>query len=428
MSRRRVLVISYFYPPFASVGAVRVSKMTRYLRYAGWDPHVLTTSEDDRSGDLEVELPEQDITRVSQGFDVLALPRLLTGRRRVEGAGYQGARGWKSELLWHASHLYRNVACFPDPQLGWLRPAIRAGRRLIDEFQPHIILSSALPHTATLAAASLARSSGLPWVAELRDLWTANHNFRRMEPLGALERQLERRVLSRASAIVTVSQGWADRLAEVANRPAHVVPNGFDPTDYPDVPSDSVFTLAYTGMFYNGKQDPMPILSAIAELARTGAITPATFRLHLVGYYLNPILARAESVGVLPFVRVDPPAPHREALGVQRRAAALLFLDWVSGEEKDWYSAKIYEYLGAGRPVLSIGSGDSVVARLLRSANAGAVASSPADATAILARWIEEFRTRGRAGDIPNQAVIDGLTRQAAARAMGAVLDQYAKA
>jgi glycosyltransferase involved in cell wall biosynthesis len=424
---RRVLVISYFYPPFASVGAVRVSKMTRYLRDAGWESHVLTTADDDRTGDLELEVPAENITRVSQGFDVLAVPRLLTGRRRVEGAGYQGARGWKSEMLWYASHLYRNVACFPDPQVGWLRPAIRAGRKLIDEFKPDIILSSALPHTATLAAASLAKSSGLPWVAELRDLWTANHNFRRMPPLGAIERGLERRVLRRANAIVTVSQGWADRLARVANRPVHVVPNGFDPNDYPDVPPDPVFTLAYTGMFYNGRQDPMPVLNAIAELARAGEITPQTFRLRLVGYYLNPILARAESAGVLPFVRVDPPAPHREALAIQRRAAALLFFDWVSGEEKDWYSAKIYEYLGAGRPVLSIGPTDSVVARLLASTNAGRVAGSAGEARTILGRWIEQFRRTGRAGDNPVQDAIGGLTRQAAARTMGAVLDTYAK-
>lgn len=424
---RRVLVVSYFYPPFASVGAVRVSKMTRYLADEGWQAEVLTIADDDRPGSMALGVPESSVHRVGQGFDVLALPRLLIGRPRLEGGGYASQRGWKSEALWRMSQVYRNLACFPDPQIGWLRPAIREGLRVIEQTRPEIILSSSLPNTSHLIARALARRAGLPWIAELRDLWTDNHNFRRVAPLRGVERLLERRVLRDATALVTVSEPWARALERLTDRPAYVVPNGFDPLDYPpDAAAAEVFTVAYTGMFYNGKQNPEPLLQAITAMAREGQIVPGTLRLRLAGYYLGPIIARAEELGIKDYVVVEPALSYDESLRMQREAHVLLFLDWADGHEKGWYSAKIYEYLGADRPVLSIGPRDSAVAGLMASTRAGAVASTSSEVRTFLSSAFGEFRARGSVAHHPDRGKVAGLTRQAAARRMAEILNTHA--
>ncbi len=429
MTRHRLLVVSYFYPPFSSVGAGRVSKMTKYLADNGWDATVLTIDHDDRPADMDVEIPGASIHRVPQAFDVLTLPRTIVGRSTVPQRRFVPSNSRASHLMWRLGMVYRNVVCFPDPQIGWFKPAVREGLRIIKDARPDAILTSSSPTTCHLIGACLTKQTGVPWIAEFRDLWTDNHNFRRTPPLRALERWLERRTLAGARALVTVSDVWADNLARRFGKPAHVVPNGFDPTDYPaaSAPPSCTFSLVYTGMFYNGKQNAAPLIEAIAALSRDGVITPETFQLRLVGHYLHPIAAAAEKAGVGGFIDMRTPVPYREALGLQRGATALLFLDWSDGREKGWYSAKIYEYLGAERPILSVGPRQSVVAALLDRTRAGVAGEAAAQVRQTLEAWLKEFRETGRVLSTSDHDALAAFQRQAAAKQMAAILDGYAK-
>jgi len=425
---KRVLVISYFYPPFRSVGAGRVSKMTKYLANQGWDATVLTIDHDDRPADMDVEIPAASIHRVPQQFDVLTAPRAFIGRATVPERRFVTEGSRSSHLLWRLGMVYRHVVCFPDPQIGWFRPAVREGLALIAALKPDAILTSSAPNTAHLIGASLAHKSGVPWIAEFRDLWTDNHNFRRIPPLRTIERMVEARALARASALVTVSDVWAAALAKRFDKPVHVVPNGFDPTDYPceQAQPRRRFSLVYTGMFYKGKQNPAPIIDAIAALSRNKTITPETFQLQLVGNYLEPIVAAADRAGVSAFVHLGAPVSYRESLKLQREGTALLFLDWADGREKGWYSAKIYEYLGAGRPIISIGSADSVVTSLLTRTGAGIAGASADEIRTALEAWIREFRSSGTLKCTTDPASLVPFQRQTAAAEMARILDTYA--
>ena len=429
MARKRVLVVSFFYPPFSSVGATRVSKMTKYLALSGWDSHVITVNVSALPPTLPIEIPETAIDRAPQWFDLAALPRAIVGRRRLEEQGTQPTTGRAASLLGRLGDAYRHLVCFPDGQIGWWPGAVKAGLAAIARVKPDVILSSSLPNTSHLIARSLARKTGLPWVAELRDLWTENHNFRRTAPLRLLERRLERAVLSEASALVTVSEAWAAWLESAYRRPTFTIPNGYDPVDYPppSPPDRKLFSLVYTGMFYNGKQNPDPLFEAIARLAAAGRIRPGQFRVRFVGRYLGPVLERAAAHRVLPFVEVNPPVSYREALALQRSASALLFLDWADGRRRGWYSAKIYEYLGAGRPVLSLGPHDSVVADLLARVGAGRVASGGAEVAAALDAWLTELETTGTVAYTADEALRQTYDRQHAAAAMAAVLEQVSR-
>jgi glycosyltransferase involved in cell wall biosynthesis len=419
----RVLVVSYFYPPFSSVGATRVSKMTRYLRDAGWAPHVLTVDACDYPRTLPVEIPQESITRARQLFDLASIPRTLVGGKRFATQRVAPGQSKRWAMLWRLGQVYRHLVCFPDGQIGWRWSAVGRGIQLAKEFRPDIILSSSLPNTSHLVARAIARQADIPWVAELRDLWTDNHNFRRIQPLRALEARLERSVLSDADALVTVSEVWAEHLRVKYNRPTFVVPNGFDPTDYPrESHADTrVFRLVYTGMLYNGKQDPDPLFVAVRKLADSGRIDPKWFRLQFVGQYLGPVAGLANERGVSAFVDVGAPVSYLESLKLQSRATALLFLDWINDKTAGWYSAKIYEYLGAGRPVLSIGPTHSVVARLLARTGAGEAAATSEQIIAILERWLTQFERGEGLPYAADEAIRRRFQRQEAARLMASV-------
>jgi len=404
-----------------------VSKMTRYLKCCAWEPRVLTTAADDRADDLPIEIEADAITRVAPQFDVLTLPRAILGRT-VASRRTRSTMIRRSRLAWQLGMAYRQVACLPDPQIGWLRPAVREGLRLIEAFRPDVILTSSFPNTSHLVGAKLSRTTGVPWVAEFRDLWTDNHNFRRIALLRMFERRLEASVLRHAAAVVTVSETWAELLQKRFGKPTYVVPNGFDSNDYPDVqPADDRFTLLYTGMFYDGKQDAASLMEGIAALHRAGAITPATFRIQLAGYYLAPVVGAAQATGVGEYIDVTEAVPHRESLALQRRASALLFFDWNDGREKGWYSAKLYEYLGARRPVLSIGPEGTAARQLLDRTGAGVAAATPAETARALVSWVEEFRRTGTVACHSELEQLARYERRQAARLMADVLERHAR-
>lgn len=426
LGTRKVLVVSYFYPPFTGVGALRLSKMTRYLADHGWEAHVLTVEHCDLPATMPLEIPEDRIVRTPHRYDAERMVRALVGGLASTDARVAPSTGLKASILWRLGEAYRHVVCFPDRQIGWAPAALAAGLQLIARIKPDLILSSSLPNTSHIVARSLARRAGLPWVAELRDLWTDNHNFRRVWPLGALERRLENRVLSQASAMVTVSEILVERLARRYDVPVHLVSNGFDPTDYPQHRSGpaKVFTIVYTGMFYNGRQTADPLFAAIARLAATGRIKPDMFRVRLVGQFLGPLLERARALGAESFVSAEPPITYRASLELQCQATALLMLDWEADPQSGYYSVKIFEYLGADRPILSIGSSDSPVGRLVIQSRAGQVADTPGKVEAVLRGWLDEFDRTGALVATADESIKRGFHRQEKARQLAAILDQ----
>jgi hypothetical protein len=402
--------------------------MTKYLSQAGWQSTVLTVTDDDLPLGTDLEIPESDIHRVKQAVDVKSLPRILVGARRLERQDQlvPGA-GRNSKVLWPLALLYRSLVCFPDPQVGWFVPAAKAGVRLARTIQPQIIFSSSFPITSHLVAAWVAWRTGAPWIAELRDPWTDNHNYRRIPGLWRVERGLERMVLGRADALVTVSERWAETLRRRFSKPTYVVPNAYDPTDYPEtVEASDVFTLLYTGTFYSGKQNVRPLFEAVAALSRAGRIAPEGFKIRFVGHYLRAIMAQAEAAGVVPFVTVDAPVTYRESIKLQRQATALLLFDWGDPREKGCYTAKIYEYIGARRPILSIGPHDTVVADLLNTIGVGSVGENAEEVQGILERWLQRHQTKSLTCDV-DPAILARFQRQTAAKMMADIFERHAR-
>lgn len=418
----KVLVISFFYPPFNSVGAVRVSKFTKYLPQYGWTPHVLTVDQDDLPSTLEVEIPVDSIHRVRQ-FDINGFPKVWLKRKTVSQSGYITSAGLMKPVVEMFGRAYRQLVNFPDGQIGWYPYAVRAGAEIIKTEKPDALLSSSLPATSHLIAYRLSGASGLPWIADLRDPWTENQNFKRVQPLRALERILETRVLGQASALVTVTEPWAARLRERFQKPVYVIPNGFDSSDYAehDEPTRN-FTLTYTGMIYSRKQDVTPLFVALDSLAKSGAL-PDDFCLRFVGRYLDHAQAQAKKMGLERWVKVMPPVSHREAARLQSESTALLLLLGKDAENAGWCPAKFFEYLGARRPILALGPLDNIAAQLIARANAGTVAQTAEQIESVMMQWFSDFRQTGSLPVRLNDGVIRAFERRALTRQLAQVLE-----
>ena len=393
---KKVLVIAYYYPPDDVTASVEASKFTKYLPEFGWQP-VIVTTRGEYPKTLEVEVDADWVTRTRR-IDVNALPRLAAGGRQAVTAGYLVDRATvRGRLFDVLGAWYRKFMNFPDRQIGWYPFALKAARAAVARHKPDAILSSAWPVTNHLVASRVAAETGLPWIADFRDLWTDNHQFQRSGFLRRVEERLERKALSRAAMLSAPSRTWCDTLQRrFPSATVKMFPNGFDRADYPGpFPDAKKFVLTYTGIWYPEYQDFVPVIEAVGRLRSDGVLDPDNFELKLVGRYLTLLDPLLDRHNVRDMTSILPSVSHSEALGIQQSSTALVVLLWKGPGGRGCHTAKLYEYMGAGRPLLAVGPLDTEPAELIEELGAGVTVQTNAEAGAVLSEWFAEFSNTG---------------------------------
>lgn len=411
----RILIISYFFPPYNNIGAVRVGKLAEYWLRAGHDVRIVTAADQPTPANLSMDLPEDRITYTAW-INVNWLPEMmLGGRGRVASQGFTTNKSFLAKL----GFLYKTIFNFPDGQIGWWPFGYKAADKLIqDGWHPDFIYASAKPAAPLLIARKLAAKYGIPWVAEFRDLWTDDHNYSYPEFRRRIERSIEKSLLASASALVTVSESLAEKLRRKYSQPVAVITNGFDPEDYCDPPitglgphADDTLNIIYTGMIYSGKQDITPLFSALAKLR-----DPNKVHVYFYGRYLNELTQLASQYGVEHMITVLPAIPHKQAIQMQMQADILLLLLWNDPAERGIYTGKLFEYFGARHPILAIGAHRDAASELIQERKAGTISNDPDEIAEQLKAWIERKESNKAGFTLPKEASI-GLTR----------MDQFAK-
>lgn len=406
----RILIISHAFPPYNSIGAVRVGKTAKYLDEMGHDVRVITTRQSGPN-DLAIEIALDKIVYTPR-IDINYPKELLRAKkqnilsidtpvRRIEKSNFV-------DSLWKA---YRVLINIPDEAVGWIPYALRAASVLVRVWKPDLIFASAMPFTSLIIAKRISKRCGIPWVGELRDLWVDHHNYSYPGARRWLDNYLESKVLSSASALVTVSEPLAAVLRLKYNKPIAVILNGFDFSDYsvPEITgSDKTLRIVYTGSIYKGKMDPSPLFSALQLLGSYTEKVKVEF--YGFGRYFFIISQIAEQFGVSHLISVKARLPYTEALLQQKKADVLLLLLWTDLNEQGVYTGKLFEYIGARRPILAIGGINNVAASLITERKAGIVLNDPAQIAEQLKVWIHEKELEGIAST--GEQALAGLSRR----------------
>ena len=416
----RILILSYYFPPFNGIGPVRVGKTAKYLSKFGHDVRIITAKDQPYQANLRLEV-EQDKVIYTSKFDVNK-PVALTFGKRGEYGTIEHELGNVSRWLLKQTrgcyrYLYRSVISFPDEQIGWFPYAYRAACRLLEGWKPDVMYASALPYTSLLLGYRLSRKFCIPWVAELRDLWTDHHHnpypfWRRW-----VEAHLERTVLQTAVGLVTVSEPLKETLQKKYRKPTAVILNGFDPDDYPTsqrpVMHDHRLRIVYTGMIYEGRQDPSLLFSALLKLGPLAEQVRVVFW----GRYLGATRDLAKEMGVEPFTEFLSEVPYHESLQHQREADILLLLLWNDPSSPGVYTGKLFEYIGARRPILAVGPYRDVAADLIERRGAGCVLYHVESIAGQIRTWIEQKHQTGFVPTLP-ESVSAGLSRESQTRCL----------
>ena len=394
MPLRKCLLLTYHFPPSGAVAVYRMLGLVRYLPSHGWQPIVVAPPRvpwEPEDAALLAQVPaETPILRVpfAQGF---------------------------------AGKIARSLA----PEAHWLWAANRACKRMIREHRPEVILSSSPPGAVHLLGLWLQRRHRLPWIACFRDPWVTNEPIVRWTLRRRLEHWLERRVMKHATRLIANTprnqQGWAAAYPQLAHKIV-TISNGFDPECFTAEPRPArdCLTILHAGELYAGR-DPRPLLDAMAverlpvEVEFLGRQTERSYDLP----------REIERRGLGTQVRLTGQITYAEALARMMQADILLLI------QKPAYRvgvpAKLYEYLGAGRPILALAELDSDIAWVLRESKVLHRIAAPTDVAQIRQALVElTHAVQAGQAAAPDAEALQQFTRERMARRIAACLDECA--
>jgi glycosyltransferase involved in cell wall biosynthesis len=392
---RKALMVVYYFPPLGGGGTQRALKFARYLPDYGWQPQVLSVRNSHylvHDESLQHELRrEVRITRT---------PAILPGRFMRKMTNYQvnGETGNGNangsiispaapkpplRALQFLKKAFYTTFYVPDEYIGWMPFAVATGKRLCKQDGIDLIFSSGPPNTTHMIARRLKKATGLPWVADLRDLWDQypdSYNPFRLKARKRLEEYLERKTLLDADGFLVVSEQMRHDLREkfpqIDAERICVITNGFDTTDFANLKPESdpdYFTVVHAGSLFPWRS-LRPFLQAVKEFFRRSASAQQRFRLKLLGIIPEQERSAIADAGLQENVIIHDYLPYRQALSHIVSADVALLLLGECGHPANMLTSKLFDYMGARRPILAIGPhGD--LHRLLRQENLGAAFS-----------------------------------------------------
>ena len=397
---KRLLIITYYWPPQGGSGVQRWLKFAKYLPDYGWEPIIFTPTnpsfqlhdpsllEDVRDDQLVWKTPiwephhlfyrfkgQKDLAQVNQ-TDILDKEK----KSLLERAG-----------LWVRGNLF-----VPDPRLFWVRPATRFLLRQLRTQPVDAIVTTGPPHSLHLIGKRLREKTGLPWLADFRDPWTRwvfLRSFRVSAPALFLHRRQERAVLRAADAVVTVSDALREDFEELGGRPVHKITNGYDEDDFARGPSPepTTFLISYIGTV-DHLRDPRTFLRAVRELCAEHSDFNQDVRIRFVGYLSGVLLQDMRDDSVLADkLSISQYVPHQEVLTLLQESYVQLLLLSAGPETRGILTGKFFEYLASGKRILALGRVGDEVDTTLRATRAG-VLHDPNDRVGIKATLLDYYR------------------------------------
>jgi glycosyltransferase involved in cell wall biosynthesis len=410
---KKVLVIAYHYPPVGGGGVFRTLKFTKYLPQFGFRPYVLTVKNSmytPKDPTLVKEIPPEAKVTATFSFE----HRLLRASRLL--------------------HIDPEWFFIPDVNVGWLPFAVHAGTKIIRQENIDVIYVTAQIWTSLLVGYLLKRKTGKPLVVDFRDPWTINPYKKTLTKVHSrIENYLERKVLTSADYVITVSQPYRRRLIEkypFLENKCEVIMNGFDPDDFKDLkrqPLQGKFRILYTGSLY-GLRTPKHFLFALQKLVQEKPHLKEKIEVKFIGNYGKEAPAIVDKLELNNIVQFFGYMPHEKCLDLMVNSHILLLIVASEGNKTAGIvTGKLFEYLVSGRPVLALAAKEGIVANIIQSANAGVVVSSNVEAIkdAIL-DFYEQWAT-GKLSSTTDMSSIEKYNRKVLTHKLAQIFEKLSK-
>ena len=377
---KRVLIISYYWPPSGGIGVHRCLKFAKYLRSFGWEPVVYTAK-----NALYPFIDEGNYKDVPEGITVLrkkilepfALYKRLTGRKKDEPMNNPlHVRNRKTSFIEKFSIWVRGNFFIPDARALWIRPSVRYLKKYLQKHPVDAILSDGPPHTNTYIATKLAQKTGIPFLADFQDPWTQVDYYKLLKLTRWADRRhrkKEQEVFHTASKITIASPTWGRQLEEIGARNVFTIYWGYDEDDFASRPKqgDRYFSFTHAGMLGFDRK-PETFLQVLSELKGELKGFGRDLRIRLAGMVDYSVHEEIKKHGLEKNTEYMGNLSREQALNLTMNTTFLLLPLNKAENVKGRIPGKLFENLRTYRPILSLGPAGSDVEKLINQYNCGA--------------------------------------------------------
>ncbi len=367
---KKVLVITYYWPPSGGSGVQRWLKFVKYLREFGIEPIILTVDPEyanfpvlDES--LFSDIPNGVEIHRTQAKSPFAVYSKLRGRK-VPQSGFAGDSN--PNFIERLMRFVRGNFFIPDARIGWNKFAIKKAKELILKHELDCVITTSPPHSTQLIGLELKNTFNLKWIADLRDPWTDiyyNKELYRTKWAEKIDRQLEKKCLESADHIIVVSDSIArlfNKRYNGINSKISIIPNGYDEADFQNKVASET---KYNYISYIGNLGPSyPINNFLIEFNEFSSKNPK-WRLRFVGNVFEDVKNQILNSDLSERVEFISYVEHKKAIDFMIESKALLLIIPNSEENKGILTGKLFEYLAAKKPIIFIGPEDGDAAKIL---------------------------------------------------------------
>lgn len=379
---KKVLVLTYYWPPSGGAGVQRWLKFVKYLRNFGWEPVIYTPQnpeypEYDES--LFADIPENLMVLKTSIWEPYGFYKKFIGQKEDVkiNAGFL-SESKKKSFTENIAVWIRGNFFIPDARKYWIKPSIKYLNSYLRKNKVDTLVSTGPPHSMHLIALRLSEEFGIPWLADFRDPWT-NIDFYKDLKLSAFadrkHHRLEKQVLEKANIVTVISPTMAEDFESIYHRKYEVITNGFDEEDVADndgLIKDEKFSLAHIGTMVKTR-NPEILWRALSELVRENNDFANDLEIKLVGKADFTVWDSLDLFGLKPYVSKIDYLPHSEVNRIQCKSQVLLLLINDTPNAKSILTGKFFEYMAAQRPIICIGPEDGDAAKIIQETGAGLV-------------------------------------------------------
>jgi glycosyltransferase involved in cell wall biosynthesis len=414
LSARKLVVLTYYWPPSGGSGVQRWVYFTHYLKILGWEPIVITVDPEQAS------YPQEDKSLQALTKDIRVI-RTAT-REPIRGYARWFGKGSIPQGEVPQQHFFQRIAAFirgnffiPDARKGWIPFAQKALRTILEKESIEWVISTGPPHSTHLTVESLRHTFNFRWLVDFRDPWSElfyNRQFYRLPFAVRKDRAYEQVILQHADAVLTTVGGELHQQLQVKapKQRFFALPNGFDANAFAQHQRSlrqGEFHLVYTGLLTRNQAYPA-LLKALQQM-KNGL----PLRVSLAGQMELSLVKAIQTA--LPEATIDYHGylPHAQALTLMHSADVLINFIF-EGAHKQMISGKLLEYMATGVPVLSLGDPESEAGQLLAQGAAAAMIA-PSDTQQLIAFLEKAQQQKGQwINNFPNktQWTREGITKR----------------
>lgn len=376
MEQKKILIITYYWPPAGGPGVQRWLKFVKYLPDFGIQPIVYIPENPTYpivDAALVKEVSDTTIILKHKIFEPYQWASFLSKNKTKKISSGIIPNKRKQSVLEQFLLWIRGNIFIPDARVLWVKPSVKFLEKYISENGISTIITSGPPHSLHLIGLELKQKLGVKWLADFRDPWTTIGYHKALRLSNYAEKKhktLEQKVLNTVDTIIVTSNSTKKEFEAITKKPIVVITNGYDSEVVAKQALDTKFTLAHIGSFLS-ERNPKLLWESLFELTQEISDFKNHLELKLIGAVSQEVLETITQFSLNPYLNNLGYLSHYEAIEHQRKSQVLLLIEINSKNTRSIIPGKIFEYMVSGRPIIAIGPKGSDFAEIISTTNTG---------------------------------------------------------